>query len=413
MNAQTSYPTRTPAHPPAWIETVQRAATGKFHADRFCVDGLEITLNAVDPSLVRWVFKYLQPLSLKSSGPKKETCTFYCLHEDDLVVEASRFFNDERNIDFLGRGKDGATLKCAKISDNLTLYSNGSDGIFWLADFAAKTIIMVFSSRTRRPALDFSRMVRDIITSYLTDQGWCLYHAGAVGTDDGVLMIVGNPGAGKTTLILGLVRDGARYMANEQLFVRADGDGFQALGYPMAIAVGLGTALQFQGLADLIEAPDPLLYPRRRFNLSEIKETPREKWPLLDDKLQMLPEEISTYVGPSEIASGGRLVGIVVPRISKTPVTPKIETLDEDTIHDVLVDNLLEPSNGRSSFAWSRMVVQGLRGDDEDGALLERLCRLKALRFRYSLSASDSSAEFANMLLASLSSERQLASNSI
>ncbi|MGI9420551.1 MAG: hypothetical protein ACR2RA_22235 [Geminicoccaceae bacterium] len=322
------------------------------------------------------------------------------------MAEAVRYLGNEDNIDFFGKGKDSAKLKCAELSDDLTLYCNGPDGVFWLADFGRKTMTMVFSSRTPRPALDFSRMVRDIITGYLTDRSWSLYHAGAVETSEGVLMIVGNPGAGKTTLILALVRDGARYIANEQVFVRAEGDRFQVLGYPLAIAIGLGTALQFPGLSPLIETPDPLLYPRRRMSASRIRETPREKWPSLDDKLQLLPEEIDRYVGPSGFVPGGRLRALVVPRIGKSPTPPKIERLDEDTSYDILADNLLEPLLNRSRFAWSRMVAKDLRSEDEDDELLERLCTVDAVRFEYSLSASEDGSGFTDMLLKSVSPER-------
>lgn len=407
MNAQSASPAQTSAQRPAWIETVRRKATGSFYSDRICVDGLEVTLKSVDPSLVRWVLKYMQPLSSGSESSKNEECTLICLYEDELVAEASSYFAIEDNIDFLGRGKDGTTLRCAVISDEIVLYCCGSDGIFWLADFEAKTIFIVFSSRTKHPALDFSRTVRGIVASYLTGRGWSFYHAGAVDTAEGVLMIVGNPGAGKTSLILALVRDGARFVANEHLFIRADGGGIQALSYPLPIAVGLGTAMQFPDLAKLVETPDPLLYPRRRFSASRVAETPRDQWPSLDDKLQLLPEELNTYVGPSTVSPGGKLHAVVVPQVSKTPVTPKVEVLDEDASYDILADNLLEPSNNQSRFAWSRMVAQDQRGEgeDHDDEQLERLCSVNAVRLHYCLSGTDNTSGLQDLLMKSLPSK--------
>ncbi|MGI9493361.1 MAG: hypothetical protein ACR2QF_13265, partial [Geminicoccaceae bacterium] len=245
---------------PDWVATIQRSANELYFSDKFTIDGLEIKLNSMDPSLIKWVFRYLQPISSASPSKKKEECTFFCLYSDDIVQEACRYFTTDSNVKFTAMGKDRALLKCAKVSDNIIVYSNGNGGILWVADFEAKIIFVIFSSRTKMPALDFSRTVRDVVTAYLMDQGWALYHAGAVDTANGALMIVGNPGAGKTSLILALLRDGARYIANEQLFVRADGDTFRVLGYPLAIAIGMGTALQFPGLRDLVATPDPLLY---------------------------------------------------------------------------------------------------------------------------------------------------------
>ena len=184
---------------PDWIATIQRSANELYFSDRFTIEGLEIRLNSVDPSLVKWVLKYLQPLSLTSSSTKKEECTFFCLYSDDIVLEASRYFMIDDNVEFTGVGKDRTLLKCAKVSGNIIAYSNSDGGLLWVADFDAKIIFVIFSSRTKMPALDFSRTVRDVVTAYLMDQGWELYHAGAVDTTNGALMIVGNPGAGKTS----------------------------------------------------------------------------------------------------------------------------------------------------------------------------------------------------------------------
>jgi hypothetical protein len=332
---------------------------------------------------------------------EREKCTFFCLYSDELVLNAASYFAVENNVDFTGVGKDRAILKCARLSEHLILYCNGAGGIFWLADFDAKRIFIVFSSRTKMPALDYGRTVRDVVTAYLTDQGWALYHAGAVATAKGALMIVGNPGAGKTSLILALLRDGARYIANEQLFVRAQGNSFRVLGYPLAIAVGLGTALQFPGLRDLIENPDPLLYPRRRFSARRVAETPKAEWPSLDDKLQLLPEELCSHVGAPGVSSGGSLHAVVVPRVSRTQVTPGTELLTKRAVRRILSDNLLEPLVNKSRFAWSEMVVQRLRRDD-DASSIEGLSNLTAVGFTFSLPASEGSSSLADTLLAAI-----------
>lgn len=387
---------------PAWVEAVQRTAAERYFSDGFRIEGLEVTLNSVDPSFVRWVFKYLQPLSNGSSASKKEACAFFCLYSDDLVSEAANYFMTEENVTFLGRVKSGSTLKCAKFSDDLIVYCNGPEGIFWLADFGANSIFVIFSSRTRRPALEFSRTVREVVTSYLADQGWALYHAGAVDTSDGALMIVGGPGAGKTSLILALLSGGARYIANELLFVRVEGDDVRILGYPLVVAVGLGTAMHLPRLRHLIEGPDPLLYPRRRYNAERVAQAEPEDWPSLDDKLQLLPEELGVYVGSPGFVSGGHLRAIIVPRLSKRPVNPEMESLDRRAAYEVLSDNLLEPLNVRSSHMWSELVVRGLDQDNDEHSL-ECLANMDAMRFSFNLSSSADSATYTDALLARIS----------
>jgi len=393
---------KAPESIPDWVCAVLGAAGERYFSDRFHIEGLEIVLNSVDPSLVRWALRYLQPLSMGSDAPEQESCTIFCLYSDELVLEATRHFAVEDNVEFLGYAKDRALLKCAHISDTLILYCNGRGGLFWLADFESRTIFIVFSSRSKMPALDFARTVRDVVTSYLTDQGWSLYHAGAVDTPAGAVMIVGNPGAGKTSLILALVRGGARYIANEQLFVRADGDSVRVLGYPLAIAVGLGTALQFPGLSDLVENPDLMLYPRRRFSASRLARTPRSRWPFLDDKLQLLPEELDSYLGMPGVAPGGRpggrLCALVVPQMRKKPVAPEARALGRRALSRLLSDNLLDATLSQSRLSWSQMVVQGASGIDDEGSV-KRLCDMGAVRFRFSLSASEGNGLHIDMLL--------------
>ncbi|MGI9510534.1 MAG: hypothetical protein ACR2QJ_14435 [Geminicoccaceae bacterium] len=392
---------------PEWIEAVRQRAAERYFSDGFCIEGLEITLNAVDPSFVRWVFKYLQPLSLGSPGPKKEACRFYCLYSDELASEAAAYFMVEDNIDFLGRLKNGSVLKCAQFGDDLAVYCNGPEGVVWLADFDTQSIFMIFSSRTRRPALEFSRSVREVVASYLTDQGWALFHAGAVETSEGALMIVGDPGAGKTSLLLALLSGGARYIANELLFVRLEEERVRVLGYPLVVAVGLGTAMHLPGLRPLIEEPDPLLYPRRRFDAERVARTKPDDWPSLDDKLQLLPEELGSYVETPGFVPGGELRAIVVPELSKQATGPKVAQLAPDAAYDVLADNMLEPMNVGSSKTWSRMVVRGLPQNDEEQCL-ERLANMNAVKLSFDLSSSVDHAVYLDVLLAGLSERTRL-----
>lgn len=386
---------------PDWIDGVQRAAEAPYFTDRFNVDGLGVVLKSVDPSLVHWVMKYLQPLSHGTACSVRYEQTFFCLYSDALVSAAISYLNGKGITTFRRLGKGDAPLTCARISRDLCLFCNPRDGIFWLADFEAMALFIVFSSRTKQPAIEFARAVRDTVTCYLEHQGWASYHAGAVDTADGALMIVGNSGAGKTSLILALLHSGARYIANERLFVREERDGCHVMGYPMAIAVGLGTALQFPGLADLVENPDQLLYPRHRYRVHRVMQTPKSERSHLDDKLQLIPEEIVAYVGPSGCVPGAKIRSIVVPRISRTPVMPTTRPLKSCAISKVLSDNFMGHHNGGIGHAWSEMDPQKKSLDIDDHSI-ERLSEHEAVRFHFSLSAGHDTRIFCDALSLSI-----------
>ena len=227
------------------------------------MEGLEVVLKAMDHALIRWVLKYLQPLSLGSEQICLRKYTVTCLYSDEIVVAACQHMAGSEIIPWHEHNRRHV-VKRARSSQDVIIYCDSFEGVFWLSDLASDSVFVVVSSRTRWPAIEFSRVTRILVTRSLEAQRWTIFHAGAVSTPSGALMIVGDDGAGKTSLVLALLCSGAQYISNERLFVRSEPGGFRVLGFPMAVAIGLGTALQFPQLAGLIEAPDRLQYPRRQ-----------------------------------------------------------------------------------------------------------------------------------------------------
>ncbi|MFI6056273.1 hypothetical protein ACIBCO_40210 [Streptomyces violascens] len=93
----------------------------------------------------------------------------------------------------------------------------------------------------RPVALAAARLARERVRGQLLADGWSILHASAVtDTEGNTILTFGPKGAGKTTVGLLLARAGWRLLANDRVFVRADGDGVRVLPWPSAAAIGFG-----------------------------------------------------------------------------------------------------------------------------------------------------------------------------
>lgn len=297
-------------------------------------------------------------------------------------------------------------VRRARPSSDAVVYCDPDEGILWLSDLDSDSIFLIVSSRTTWPALAFASVTIELVTGYLAEQGWTLFHAGAVDTASGALMVVGNEGAGKTSLLLALLCGGVRFIANELLFVRKAAEGFRVLGFPRAVAVGLGTAMQFPQLADLIDSPDGLQFPRRRLSLSRIVRTPRSEWKNLEDKLQLLPSELSELLDAPAATPGGTLRALVVPMVNKESREVVAERLSHDSALEVLSDNHIGLTQDSRYRPWLETNFRSGSMDGHD-RLLAELSELSPVRFRFGLSLDsfEDTRTYAGRLLNALESE--------
>lgn len=87
-------------------------------------------------------------------------------------------------------------------------------------------------------------------------RGHLLLHASAVAREGRAVALAGVPGAGKSTTALHLVEHGFRFVSNDRLLVRADGDRVEALGYPKQPRVNPGTLVHHPRLFRLLDPDD-------------------------------------------------------------------------------------------------------------------------------------------------------------
>jgi hypothetical protein len=371
----------------AWLRAARVAAAQLPAADRLHVEGLRVELRANDAAALRWVRKSMQPLSSIPAHASTREYSLSLLYCDDTVSEAIRNLNDIGIVRMRKHGRDHF-LRLARPASETTVYCDPDEGVVWISDRMRNAVILLVSARTKHPAMALASLTRDVVNAHLAAQGWTLFHAGAVDTDRGALMVVGNGGAGKTSLLLALMCGAARFIANELLYARAGEDGLRVLGYPMPIAVGLGTAMQFPALAERIDSPGELEFPRHRLKLSRVVHTPRKQWQDLDDKLQLLPVELCQLLGAPAAVAGGALCGVVVPRVGVQAMEPSIEYLSSVAVQRVLAHNHLGLAAHSRHRPWMELNLESCNGMGRNGVrrLLGALGALTPVRVHFGLS---------------------------
>jgi hypothetical protein len=212
--------------------------------------------------------------------------------------------------------------------------------MLWVTNRLENSITLVLSVKVRWPLLEVSRVVRDLITRFLEDQGWILFHAGAIQINEKNYMVIGDASAGKTSFIIALLSSGAAFISNERVFVKVEKGIAQIMSFPMPIAVGLGTMVQYSELIKYVREPQLCLYPPRRINFSNVHKTAEKYWPELEDKVQFLPQEITENFSDIAGIAEGNIEGIIVPNFRKGQAL-KVEPLNRVTIQKVVKNNCI------------------------------------------------------------------------
>lgn len=368
---------------PPLLDTV-RARARSCASQSFQIEGMQVELRALDPASINWVLKSMQPLSLIPAHGAQKKYTVTCLYSDDIVLDTIRNLNDIDIVCIRRHGKS-SFVRLSRPSVDTVLYCDPDEGVLWLSDLADNTVYLVVSSRTRHAAHAFASITREVVTQHLAAQGWTLFHAGAVHTKNGTVMVVGNSGAGKTSLLLALLRGGTRFIANELLYVRCAADGLRVLGFPMPIAVGLGTAMQFAPLAALITSPGGLEFPRNRLSLARVVNTSQSEWPQLEDKLQLMPGELCDLLGAPPPLAGGTLVAVVVPSVALEGVAHSLERLSSMQIGKILSTNHTGLTKDSSYPPWLELNLPRATKKGHK-RMMASLAELNPLRFQFCLS---------------------------
>ena len=302
---------------PRFVSQIKNTIHQSKVLSRVYVEGLQLDCWSDTPRHLNWLKKYLHPLvSQEQSQDKLDHFKIGQFFADDLIAEMANFIASRKMDTYTIQSAKGLVTRLV-FSSHLIIDFDSQQGMAWVTDLEQRTLTLITSAHTHCPTHHFARLARDVITGFLRQHGWLTFHAGAVLVENKPLLVVGDQGAGKTSWILAMLAGGANYIANDRVFIKYQNNSLHVLSAPMAIAVGLGTALQYPKLKAYIKLPTLLTYPAVRFDHQKVCNTPEQQWPNLPDKLQFFAEELATLFN-TQSQAGGELSGILFPKLSHT-----------------------------------------------------------------------------------------------
>ncbi|MDG4763009.1 hypothetical protein O7632_02610 [Solwaraspora sp. WMMD406] len=192
--------------------------------------------------------------------------------------------------------RDGRTL----------IHIPSSTTVLDLADDATHAVVYV-SPRSKHHASDF---LRDVAWELVAGDG-SFTHAAAVSTDDGVIAIVGNKGAGKTTTAIEFMRSGADFFTGDVLFLAHNDNSCHS--FPDYPHVGWGT----------LRINSELAAAARRHGLE----------PASDSTKVFLPHDIyQTALGVAQGRSPLPLRVVVAPQVAEPGAARIVECRSPDIV---------------------------------------------------------------------------------
>lgn len=186
---------------------------------------------------------------------------------------------------------------CSTENNSFVFANENSAIVFPRSRHVSRTVTVYVSDRSN---IQFIELIRDLITRFSESRGAVILHASAISQKRGLLVNAGEKGAGKTTIMLDMLRrlPNWRYFAGDKVFCSIrDGQiiGTSWRDWPY---VGVGTLRNHPDLWNHVSrdiAPDLALRSS-------------------DDKILIDPDEFEAIIQSPFTLSSNRLTHVILPR---------------------------------------------------------------------------------------------------
>jgi hypothetical protein len=190
---------------------------------------------------------------------------------DGMIDYLREFYPLEGDAGQNGPGQDGDvgwTIQ-ARLSEPEPGMALTPWRVGYRADRDARRAV-ICSTNPRDLAITVRKAVREVLLDYCEGRGYTMLHASAVADEARVVIVVGDKGSGKTTLALGAVLDGYRYLSNDHLILYRGPDGLVVTSLPTPIPIKIGTYLDY---ADRLGQP----WENEGVDIEEFRRMPRRR----------------------------------------------------------------------------------------------------------------------------------------
>jgi hypothetical protein len=276
----------------------------------FAFDTLRIGVHSEEPSHLQWLEEFLVPWFTRSRV--EEVDVEVALRSDpsrfaDLVrrratpVRIDTFALDTRTVRF---------PVCGSFDHELVVFDETSK-VFYLIDGDRRHVEILSASDDRSARTALMRVVREVAMIHARRRG-LLLHASCFALDGKGVLILGAKGAGKTSLLLHALHEGAvQYVTNDRVLVSEGPGGLVATGIPTIIGLRADSPAFFPRLSVRLAAHRG----RHTDRLVEAPSTGQSAVPVEPIVHGLSPAQFCSLAEAKPIAAAPA-AGLLFPRIS-------------------------------------------------------------------------------------------------
>ncbi len=343
-------------------------------AAQLSYQGLRLQVTA-QSSHLRWLEEFLCP-HFQGDEEARPAAVGVTLLEDDAAYAGL-----ERG----GPREDGKHIDCFALDSEvirLPLWNRGTGVAVFDRDYRAfyrrdakGDVAIVTSADNRAIRTPLMRVVRELAMNHCHARGGLFLHAAAVSAAGRGLILTGRKAAGKTTLLLYLLRTGAvQYVANDRVLIPNAQVSATMFGLPSVATIRQPTLTLLEGLGDRLLASGF----RQQLTLAEARQQPSgsvRSWK--DGRYGMTPAQLCALVDAAAEASA-TASAIVFPHVTDRPGRVELRRLSLAEATERLPASLLGAGTWRKSSDFFCTPMDQVVAPDE--AVLASLCAALASR---------------------------------
>ena len=329
-----------------------------------------VVFSSQDPAL----FQRLKSWATAHGRPRSEDETEYAVDEQHRVIY-------RREVDE-AKGRMGEN--CFVLSQ------------------AGRKVLVSSPGTLRDRTKTAKRALRNTMKLVLIDKGWLPLHSAACIWNDTGISILGGKFAGKTsTLVNLLARPGARFVSNDNLFLRDGGTYLEGCGFPNNAGLRIGALAAYPGLVDRIATATDSFHPRLDAELLRdvVATTPVDELRGRPEKIVLLATELAEHLDvPIEHLTAIELFLVVQfdPSLEQSRLSP---ITDPQQIRDCLSANFRSLAKEKLGFLQSLFDFDDERLRDAFDALLDKFTpRVAVWELHQNANTNEHSAELVREL---------------
>ncbi len=338
------------------------------HRD-FSYNGLIVRVSSGDLTQLSWLEEFLSPQFEVGEGASYD-CKL------TLIADTQRY---EEILD-MGARPEGGLVDCFALDSSLVqlpLWSSTSDdqiiydekfSVFYIVSQNTAEVGLLMRANNMAARTPLMRVVREFAMNHAHRTGHLVIHGSAFVIGGRGAIIAGPKEAGKTTLLIHVLRQGAvEYLSNDRVIVTFDEVGPTLRGMPTIVTVRQQTLEMFPPLRHRLLTSSY----HSRLTLSEATQRPhRPVRPGKNGQFSLSPAQFCELLQVKATAQG-HARGLVFPRVTGRSGMIDLEQLSAEAAAVRLIESLFR---ARSSQKVTEVFTLSGHGSRSDKATLERLC---------------------------------------